>query len=141
MIHLITKKTPKPGSNFFSGSSSTVLETVILEAVIAFTHDLFALDIETCKHVSASLGSAVILDRREGNHNFSFCSCGGDPYCSNQNWNCPASGCFKRMYNKARALGCGGLGNVIGSDQLTSSALSFRSTRRGRCSYHSRDGP
>ena len=49
MIHLIIKKTPKPGSNFFSGSSSTVLETVILEAVIAFTHDLFALDIETCK--------------------------------------------------------------------------------------------
>jgi hypothetical protein len=53
--------------------------TVILEAVIAFTHDLFALDIETCKHVSASLGSAVILDRREGNHYFLNCSCEGDP--------------------------------------------------------------
>ena len=41
-------------------------------AVIAFTHDLFALDIETCKHVSASLGSAVILDRREGIHYFLY---------------------------------------------------------------------
>ena len=84
---------------------------------------------------------AVILDRREGNHNFSLCSCGGDPYCSNQNWNCPASGCFKRMYNKARALKCGELDNVIGSEQLTSSAHSSRSKRRGRCSSHSRGDP
>ncbi|MBR6454205.1 MAG: hypothetical protein IKS97_06500 [Fibrobacter sp.] len=65
-----------------NAATTVILDLVILEAVIALTHDLFALDIETCKHVSASLGSAVILDRREGNHNFLFYSCVGDPYSS-----------------------------------------------------------
>lgn len=38
MIHLITKKTPKPGSNFFSGSSSKRSEGDPLFLVLLHIH-------------------------------------------------------------------------------------------------------